>query len=440
VRKPQLQIPFLRLLLPVLAVALAAAFFSNGAPSTSDRASATGPFILNGVAEANLTADLTPNDVHSLCRFRMATTGTTANVRAMCYVVTKGGGLVDVNEDGGVTSADDLANAELNGTDQVDIIDGAVDVNEDAAVNTSDDLSNVVLNLSPSGTDQVDIIDGRVDVDENAAINGADLLSNVVLDLVPSGTDQVDIVEAAPPAPPPPPYSALLPIVNLQLLSGTIGQIDGSTILNFAPVLCLGVDTQDDPDDLPDAGLTVTLSTTASKSGAMGASSVVLNFDKGVVDGDPFDCDQVDQTTTTGFTPTNLAMNHDSDTWAAGMTGADGCTTWEELGTNALQGGERDPFNFWDFMDQWIGGAKDRAISGGDIGAVVSRFGSAGSPTGDPLVPPVATTGYHVSADRDGSIPGGFAWDLKPPNGSVSGGDIGAVVSQFGHSCTAAPN
>ncbi len=247
---------FTRLLIPTIAVAVAAAFFSTGSLSNGERASAAGPFFLNGVAEAALTSDLSPNDVHSFCRFRM-TTGmmNTANLRGMCYVVTKTG----------------------------------------------------------------------------------------------PGTPAV-----APP--PPPPYSALLPMVNLQVLGGTISQVDASVTLTFSPSLCVPVDTQNDPDTDPDAGLTATLTTSAGKDGTMGNGNVVLNFDRGLVDGDPYDCDKVDETASTAFTPTNLAMSHDSDIWAAGMTAADGCSSWEELGTNqALGGSLRDPFNFWDFMTSTLG-------------------------------------------------------------------------------------
>ncbi len=83
--------------------------------------------------------------------------------------------------------------------------------------------------------------------------------------------------------------------------------------------------------------------------------------------------------------------------------------------------------------------ARDGTVAVGDIGAVVNRFGTTGSTTGDPTVPPGAATGYHVSADRSSAIPGGMAWNLNPPDGIVAVGDIGAVVAQFGHSCAAAP-
>jgi Tol biopolymer transport system component len=113
----------------------------------------------------------------------------------------------------------------------------------------------------------------------------------------------------------------------------------------------------------------------------------------------------------------------------------DGCTDQREAGPNAAQGGLRSPVSQWDFMDQFTGGVRNGSVSGGDIGAVVARFGSVGSPSGDPAAPPAATTGYHTGADRNGSYPGQEPWDLRPPDGSVSGGDIGAVVVQFGHSC-----
>jgi hypothetical protein len=133
-------------------------------------------------------------------------------------------------------------------------------------------------------------------------------------------------------------------------------------------------------------------------------------------------------TTTSSATPVGVLIDVDRD----------GCLDSAELQTapgSELTGGRRNPKSFWDFMDQWIAGSRDRVVSGGDIGAVVARFGSVGNPDGNPLTPPVATTGYHTIADRNGSIPGQDPWDLNPPNGSISGGDIGVVVGQFGHSC-----
>ncbi|MEX1255549.1 MAG: PQQ-dependent sugar dehydrogenase [Dehalococcoidia bacterium] len=119
-------------------------------------------------------------------------------------------------------------------------------------------------------------------------------------------------------------------------------------------------------------------------------------------------------------------------------TDGDGCLDSDEVGPDPQLGGQRDPLSVWDFMDQWTGSpfTRDRIISIGDVGAVVNRFGASGNPGGDPLTPPPDMTGYHTSADRNGSIPGQDPWDLQPPDGNVSIGDIGAAVVQFGHNCT----
>jgi hypothetical protein len=119
-------------------------------------------------------------------------------------------------------------------------------------------------------------------------------------------------------------------------------------------------------------------------------------------------------------------------------TDHDGCVDAREAQTETGSqgiGGLRNPKDFWDFMDQWIGGSRDKVVSDGDIGSVVARFGTSGDSLGNPLTPPVSTTGYHVIADRNGAYPGQRSWNLQPPNGSISGGDIAAVVAQFGHSC-----
>lgn len=83
------------------------------------------------------------------------------------------GGFVDVDEDGDVDAADDLANVALWCNDaapiRVDILNGKFDVDESGAVSTSDDLRDCDLNNENSGiptTDQVDICDGLVEVTE----------------------------------------------------------------------------------------------------------------------------------------------------------------------------------------------------------------------------------------------------------------------------------
>jgi hypothetical protein len=128
----------------------------------------------------------------------------------------------------------------------------------------------------------------------------------------------------------------------------------------------------------------------------------------------------------------------------------DGCRDDQELRTNRGIGGLRDPFNRWDFMDVPTGTnlLRDRSVSGADISAVVARFGSNDATAGtfnrnsDPLVKPnnaVTPSGarrnYHPGYDRGGSIVGANAWNLRPSNGAIDGGDISAAVNQFGNNC-----
>ena len=90
---------------------------------------------------------------------------------------------------------------------------------------------------------------------------------------------------------------------------------------------------------------------------------------------------------------------------------------------------------------------RDRVIVGGDIGGVVGRFGTrkrGRAPTeaeslAEALTPPTDSISYHASADRGGVVLGGNPWNLLPPDGRIVGGDIGAVVAQFGHSCATPP-
>ena len=114
----------------------------------------------------------------------------------------------------------------------------------------------------------------------------------------------------------------------------------------------------------------------------------------------------------------------------------DGCSNEAELdpksGTGT--GGQRDPLYFWDFFDTPTGvpPERDRAITVGDIGAVVARFGTSGDPGADPLSPP-PVSGYHTAFDRTPLGP--ELWNLGPPDGNITVQDVGGVVAQFGHTC-----
>ena len=125
----------------------------------------------------------------------------------------------------------------------------------------------------------------------------------------------------------------------------------------------------------------------------------------------------------------------------------DGCTDEQEMGPSAASGGARNPKYFWDFFDVPTGSppARDRAVTIGDIGAVVARFGTFRDPVpseGEALIEALTAplpTGYHTAFDRSPPEQGADVWDAGPPDGMITIGDIGAAVAQFGHTCVVAP-
>ena len=130
---------------------------------------------------------------------------------------------------------------------------------------------------------------------------------------------------------------------------------------------------------------------------------------------------------------------------AVADTDQDGCIDGKEIGRDAMLGGGRDPNYFWDFMDVWTGAppVRDQTVSIGDIGAVVARFGAFQSPPpsksealAEATTSPPPAPAYHASFDRGGADPMANPWNLFPPDGSVTVSDIGAAVTQFGHSCS----
>ena len=113
----------------------------------------------------------------------------------------------------------------------------------------------------------------------------------------------------------------------------------------------------------------------------------------------------------------------------------DYCPDDVELGTSQLIGGLRDPYNRYDWFDQYTGVplAKDGSIVANDISALVARFGTIGSLDGDINETPLEISGYHISADRSGSVIGSNSWNLRQPDGTIVANDISALVAQFGH-------
>jgi hypothetical protein len=128
----------------------------------------------------------------------------------------------------------------------------------------------------------------------------------------------------------------------------------------------------------------------------------------------------------------------------------DGCADKRELGATPELGGLRDPLDAWDFFDVPAGAGllRDGAVTAGDVAGVVARFGANDDGAGtfdrnsDPLSSPTpavqpsgARENYHPAYDRGGAMPGQAAWNLLPPDGSISAGDLAGVVAQFGHTC-----
>jgi hypothetical protein len=130
-------------------------------------------------------------------------------------------------------------------------------------------------------------------------------------------------------------------------------------------------------------------------------------------------------------------------------TDDDGCADGEEVGLNPELGGLRDPLNFWDLYDAPNeAGSRDQAVDlFTDIFGVALRYGAndaggtaAVNRNSNPLTVPPAAPAYHPAFDRSAPAPGGEAWDLGPPDGSIDLlTDVFAVAAQFGHSCASPP-
>jgi hypothetical protein len=131
----------------------------------------------------------------------------------------------------------------------------------------------------------------------------------------------------------------------------------------------------------------------------------------------------------------------------------DGCSNSEELGTNQLTGGKRDPYNRYDFFDVptpalsagMPNGAKNQAISlvdvGGPLAYVGTTDGGMPNPAGYAYDSDYNTNAIDDGAeyDRTPSIVMGEPWHSRAPNGAVSLQDVGVALAQVGTNCSAAP-
>lgn len=216
-----------------------------------------------------------------------------------------------------------------------------------------------------------------------------------------------------PPPPPPPPFRPGNHSIHSATYSGGILSLSLLECTELLPGVLAW-------------SLSATISLGKGGGTAVGNSQYILDSTA------PFDCAAGSGTTQTSgpLALTPLAQSHDED--------GDGCTDWEELGPVNVSGGQRDPFNFWDFFDTPnSANQRDKIILTSDISRVVARYGTNGDKTGDPLSPP-PPTGYHTAFDRGGSI-GPNGWNLRQPDGKILTPDISAVVASFGASCIAAP-
>lgn len=150
--------------------------------------------------------------------------------------------------------------------------------------------------------------------------------------------------------------------------------------------------------------------------------------------------DDLDAASCQGLTFKNPDGDTDGDTVANSADpddDNDGCLDTQELGPDVALGGRRNPHSFWDFYDVPTGPslAKDKAVSGQDIFAVLAHFNAEGDADIDPLSPPPPAPAYHTSYDR-GPLAGPNPWNVGPANGAITGLDIFAILAQFGHSCS----
>ena len=109
-----------------------------------------------------------------------------------------------------------------------------------------------------------------------------------------------------------------------------------------------------------------------------------------------------------------------------GDTDGDGCSDWQENGSDETKGGLRNWKNHWDFYDVLGegGGPPDQIIDlPNDILGVILRFAPLGLPP------------YDVNFDR-GVSSGPNVWNMTAPDGVIDlPNDILGVILQFDHDC-----
>lgn len=140
----------------------------------------------------------------------------------------------------------------------------------------------------------------------------------------------------------------------------------------------------------------------------------------------------------------NDGSNVQMTTIANTDTDGDGCTDYQELGSNQALGGLRDSFNKWDFYDVPTALPRNKSIDlFNDIFGVAKRFGANDQNATtvinrytDPFsTTPPAAPAYHPAFDRGVKL-GPNSWNVAPANGNIDlFNDIFGVAGQFGHHC-----
>lgn len=149
-----------------------------------------------------------------------------------------------------------------------------------------------------------------------------------------------------------------------------------------------------------------------------------------------------------------------------GDSDGDGCADVEEAGDDPTLGGDRNPFDPYDFYDVPVparedptpNGAKNQGITMGDVLAVLFYTGTYRTDVcGDNLNGNGVDYDCDKGVDTDGDtaadippdgVPDGQGYDRSPawpssfsgpPDNAISMGDVLAVLLQTGHSCVAPP-
>jgi hypothetical protein len=102
-------------------------------------------------------------------------------------------------------------------------------------------------------------------------------------------------------------------------------------------------------------------------------------------------------------------------------TDEDACGDGQELGTDPVSGGQRDPLNRWDYFNPTLDGVN--RID--DISAVVLHYGQDEGAPGST---------YDTRYDRT-ELAGGHPWQFDAPDGLIRIFDVIAAVRSYGHDC-----